>query len=144
MKTVYVELVEPSWTSRETKVKTSCRTSELGRFSSRGLGLGSAGSFKSPLATVIDLQSHMCSNRGPQCDVQGHPWGARSKNLGGPVGPSDVPEITEDWYRERGIVNCPMRDEPLLRKSFNVTSAASAVDESYIRLAPRPEGAISL
>lgn len=59
------------------------------------------------------------------------------------MGPSDVPEIKEDWYRERGIVDCPMRDEPP-RKSFNVTSAASSVDESYIRLAPRPQGAISL
>lgn len=29
------------------------------------------------------------------------------------MGTSDVPEITEGWYRERGIVNCPMRDEPL-------------------------------
>lgn len=47
------------------------------------------------------------------------------------MGPSDVPEITADWYRERGIVDCPMRDEPP-RKSFNVTSAASSVDESYI------------
>lgn len=83
LRAVYVELVEPSWTPRETKVKASCRASELGRFSSRGLGLGSAGSFKSPLATVIDLQSHMCSNRGPQCDVQGHPWGHARRILEG-------------------------------------------------------------
>lgn len=48
------------------------------------------------------------------------------------MGPSDVPAITEDWYRECGIVDCRMRDEPLERdqQSFNVTSAASAVHES--------------
>lgn len=67
------------------------------------------------------------------------------------VEPSDVLDTTEVWYyyRENGFVYRRMRDEPLVcdRVMFNVslsTSAASAVDESHIRPAPRPQGAMSM
>jgi len=42
------------------------------------------------------------------------------------------------------IVACGTNHWCVIRKCFNVTSAASAVDESYICPAPRPQGAIPL
>ena len=55
-----------------------------------------------------------CAGTGaPNVTFRGTP-GARFENPAVRVEPSDVPDITEVWYQETGIVYCRMRDEPLV------------------------------